>query len=113
MSATHDHHALTPRRELATLLMLGAVQFTHIVDFMIMMPLGDELMRRFGISPAQFTHLVASYGFAAGLSGLAGGFVLDRYDRKRALLLLYTGFGLSTFACGFAMSYTTLFVARI
>jgi len=113
MSATHDHHALTPRRELATLLTLGAVQFTHIVDFMIMMPLGDQLMRQFGITPAQFTYLVASYGFAAAVTGLAGGFVLDRFDRKRALLVLYTGFGLSTFACGFATTHHALLAARI
>ena len=112
MSATADH-ALTPRRELVTLLALAAVQFTHIVDFMIMMPLGSQLMRQFGISPAQFTHLVASYGLAAAVSGLAGGFVLDRYDRKRALLVLYAGFGVATFACGLAPTHHWLMAARI
>lgn len=111
--AVDQHHALTPRRELATLLALAAVQFTHIVDFMIMMPLGSQLMRQFEITPAQFTHLVASYGLAAGISGLAGGFVLDRYDRKRALLILYAGFGVATFACGLAPTHYTLMAARI
>ncbi|MBI5771616.1 MAG: MFS transporter [Verrucomicrobia bacterium] len=113
MSGEPPHHALTPRRELATLLALGAVQFTHIVDFMIMMPLGSQLMRQFGITPAQFTLLVGAYGLAAGISGLAGGFVLDRYDRKRALLILYAGFGLSTLACGLAPTHHTLMAARI
>lgn len=110
---TADYHELPPARERATLLALGAVQFTHIMDFMIMMPLGSHLMRVFGISPAQFTQLVAYYGFAAALSGLAGGFVMDRFDRKRALLVLYTGFGLATLACGLAPTHHALILARI
>ena len=73
------HHALSPRRERATLLTLGALQFTHILDFMIIMPLGAQLMSVFAISPAQFAHLVAAYGLSAAVSGLAGGFVLDRF----------------------------------
>jgi predicted MFS family arabinose efflux permease len=77
-AAPADHHALTPRREFATLIALAAVQFTHVLDFMIMLPLGPQLMRAFDLTPAQFTHLVAAYGLAAALSGLAGGFVLDR-----------------------------------
>ncbi|HWA84589.1 MAG TPA: MFS transporter [Opitutus sp.] len=107
-----DHHALSPRRERATMLMLGAVQFTHIVDFMILVPLGEQLMREFGITPAQFTQVVAAYGFAAAFSGLAGGFILDRFDRKRALLVLYAGFGLSTLACGVAPTHHLLLLGR-
>jgi len=105
-------HLQSPGRERATLLALGAVQFTHMVDFMIMVPLGEQLMRAFAISPAQFTQLVAAYGFAAALSGLAGGFVLDRFDRKRALLILYAGFGLATVACGLAPTHSALLIAR-
>ncbi|MEO5957506.1 MAG: MFS transporter, partial [Opitutaceae bacterium] len=100
------------RRELATLLALAAVQFTHIVDFMIMMPLGSQLMREFAITPAQFTHLVASYALAAAISGLVGGFFLDRYDRKRALLVLYAGFAIATLACGLAPTHHALMAAR-
>ncbi len=113
MSAAEQHHVLTPRRELATLLTLAAVQFTHIVDFMIMMPLGSQLMREFNITPAQFTHLVASYALAAAVCGLAGGFVLDRYDRKRSLVVLYSGFAVATLACGLAPTHGTLMVARL
>ena len=61
MSATIPDHHLTPERERATLLVLGAVQFTHFLDLMIKMPLGGQLMRAFNISPTQFTHLVTSY----------------------------------------------------
>ena len=113
MSAHAQHHELPPGRERATLLTLGAVKFTHILDFMIMMPLGAQLMKAFSISPAQFSHLVASYGIAAAVSGFAGGFLLDRFDRKRALLVLYAGFGLATFACGLAPTYPMLLLARL
>lgn len=112
-AAPADHHALTPRREFATLVALAAVQFTHVLDFMIMLPLGPQLMRAFDLTPAQFTHLVAAYGLAAALSGFAGGFVLDRIDRKRALVFVYTGFGLATLACALAPTHATLLAARL
>ena len=113
MPAAGQHHALSPGRERATLLMLGAVQFTSVLDYMIMMPLGAQLMRVFQITPAQFTQLVACYGLAAAVSGFAGGFFMDRFDRKRALLVLYTGFGLATLACGLAPTHHWLMVARL
>jgi MFS transporter, DHA1 family, inner membrane transport protein len=113
MSGSPQHHELPKSRELMTLVALAAVQFTHILDFMIIMPLGAQLMRVFQITPAQFSHLVASYGMAAAVSGLAGGFVLDRFDRKRSLLILYTCFGIATFACGFAPTHHALLAARI
>src|ERR1044071_9293771 len=103
MSGILQHHELPKGREISTLIALAAVQFTHILDFMIIMPLGAQLMRVFAITPAQFSHLVASYGIAAAVSGLAGGFVLDRFDRKRSLLLLYACFGAATVACGYAL----------
>jgi predicted MFS family arabinose efflux permease len=105
-------HAQTPGKERAILLMLTAVQFTHILDYMIIMPLGSHLMRVFGITPGQFSHLVAAYGIAAALTGFTGGFFLDRFDRKLALLTLYTGFGLATLACALAPTYHSLLIAR-
>lgn len=113
MSSGGHHHALSPARERATLLTLGAVQFTHILDFMIMMPLGAQLMEVFRITPAQFSQLVAAYGLAAAVSGFAGGFMLDRFDRKRSLVVLYAGFGLATLACALAPTHVTLLVARL
>lgn len=108
-----EHHSLTKSRERITLLTLAGVQFTHVLDFMIIMPLGAQLMRVFNLTPGQFTVIVASYGCSAALSGLAGGFVLDRFDRKRSLLVLYTGFGLATLACGLAPTHHWLIAARI
>ena len=103
----------TAARERLLLTTLAAVQFTHIMDFMILMPLGSQLMRIFDISAAQFSYLVASYSVAAAATGFAGGFVIDRFDRKRALLALYSGFGLATLACALAPTYEVLLGARV
>lgn len=99
--------------ERAVLLTLAAVQFTHILDYMIMMPLGPGLMREFALSPAQFSHLVAAYGGSAALAGLAGGLFIDRLDRRRALAWLYAGFALATLACALAPTHATLLAARL
>jgi len=102
-----------PLNERRLLVTLAAVQFTHIMDFMIMMPLGASLMRVFAIEPEQFSRLVASYGLSAAASGLLGGFVLDRFDRKTALLWLYFGFSVATLGCALAPTYGWLLAARI
>lgn len=105
--------ALSASRERAVLLVLAAVQFVHVLDFMIMMPLGPELMSRFSIGPAGFARLVAAYGLSAGVTGLAAAFFLDRFGRKRALLVLFSGVVLATVACALARSYEALLVARL
>ncbi len=112
MSAAHSPSApvLSERTILIT---LAAVQFTHILDYMIIMPLGGGLMREFGLSPAQFSHLVAAYAGAAAIAGLLGGLFLDRVDRKRALVGLYLGFAVGTLACALAPTHPTLLAARI
>jgi len=103
---------LEPFTERLLLLSLGAINFTTIVDFIIIMPLGPQYMRVFSISPAQFGIIVSSYAISAGICGIAAGFFLDRFDRKRALLTLYTGFTLGTLFCALAQTYHTLVAAR-
>lgn len=98
--------------ERALLLTLSGIQFSHILDFMIMMPLGPLLMRELGISTHEFGLLVASYSFSAAVSGLLGATFVDRFERKRLLLVMFVLFGLATLACGLAPSYATLIVAR-
>ena len=83
------------------------------MDFMIMMPLGPQLMRMFQITPQQFGLVVSSYTLSAGISGFFTAFMIDRFDRKRFLQLLYAGFLLGTFACGLAADYYALLAARI
>lgn len=100
------------RSDYLLLAILAAVQFSHIVDFMLMMPLGPQLMRIMKIDPAQFSLLVSAYTFCAGASSLLSAFFLDLYDRKTALIVFFCGFALGTAACGFADSYESLLVAR-
>jgi len=103
---------LTPQRERYLLLTLAGIQFSHILDFMIMMPLGPVLIKAFGISTHQFGLLVASYSFSAALSGLLAATFIDRFERKRLLLVMFGLFGLATLACGLAPGYATLLIAR-
>lgn len=99
-------------KERLLLLTLAAAMFTHIMDFMIMMPLGPQLMRIFDISPKAFSFLVASYTVTAGVSGFFAAFFIDRYDRKKTLLFVYAGFALGTLACAFAPTYGILLFTR-
>ena len=104
---------LSPKRELWLLLTLAGIQFTHILDFMIMMPLGPQFTRIFSITDAQFGMLVSAYTLAAGASGLIAATYLDKFDRKKLLLALYVLFGLATLACGLAPTYYSLMLARV
>jgi DHA1 family inner membrane transport protein len=111
-----DHHPggkhWTPARERMLLLTLAVIQFTAIVDFLIIIPLEHQFTRVFNISPAQFSFIIAAYGISAGISGLAAGFFLDRFDRKPALLWLFLGFALGTLLCALATSFYFLLAAR-
>jgi predicted MFS family arabinose efflux permease len=104
---------LTPSRERWLMLTIAGIQFTHILDFMIMMPLGPQFTRLFDITDAQFGLLVSAYTLAAGISGLAAATYVDRFDRKRLLLTLYVLFALATLACGLAPGYGFLMMARV
>jgi predicted MFS family arabinose efflux permease len=107
-----DQALRRPMNEWFLLLMLAAVQFTVAVDFVIMMPLGPQLMRVFAIDTPAFNFAVSAYGGAAALSGLAAAFFLDRFDRKTSLLLIYAGFAIGTLLCALAPTYRTLVLAR-
>lgn len=104
---------LTPLRERGLLLILAVIQFTHVMDFVIMMPLGDQLRKAFSIDARQFGLLVSAYTFSAGICGFLGSFFIDRFDRKTALLTLYAGFIIGTFSCAIAPTYGILMTARI
>ena len=112
MPAPLSHPARAPH-ELSLLLTLATVQFTHIVDFMVIMPLGPQFMRLFDVGPREFGLLVSSYTFAAAASGFVAAFWIDRFDRKRALLALYAGFIVATALCGLAPTYGLLVATRV
>ena len=101
------------RNERIILFLLAALNFTHILDFIIMMPLGNYLMPQFNISARQFAFLVGAYAISAFCSGIVAAFIVDRYDRKKVLVVCYIGFMLGTIACGFAPTYNLLFISRI
>jgi predicted MFS family arabinose efflux permease len=103
---------LDETRERWLLIVLMLVQFTSIVDFMIMMPLSPYLMNALDIGPAAFGALVSSYSLCAGLSALLAASLADRFDRRDALLVTYIGLSLATLACAFAPNYAALLVAR-
>ncbi len=95
------------------IVLLALTQFTIVLDFMVMSPLGDFMIKALHISPGQFGIAVSAYAFSAGISGLLAAGFADRYDRKKLLLFFYSGFILGTLACGLATSYTFLVLARI
>jgi DHA1 family inner membrane transport protein len=100
------------RNEKIVLFSLAAIQFNHIVDFMIVMPLGPKLMRVFEISPEQFSLLVSMYTLMAGLSGFLASFYVDKFDRKSNLIFMFVGFIISTALCGLAPNFGWLMGAR-
>jgi len=116
LPAADTSDSLVPKiqiREGWLLFILAAIQFTHIMDFVIMMPLGPQLMRVFEISPKEFGFIVSAYTFSAALSGFISTLFIDKFDRKNALLLLYIGFIIGTFCCAIAANYEMLLLARL
>ena len=101
------------RNEKFILLLLAAVNFTNILDFMVIMPLGNFLMPYFNISAGKFAMVVAAYNFAAFFSGIVAAFVVDRFDRKHVLIFGYVGFLIGSFLCAIAPTYWLLMAARV
>lgn len=92
---------------------LAFLQFTVILDFMVLSPLGAILMPELSISTSQFGLVVSAYAFSAGASGLCAAGFADKFDRKKMLLFFYTGFIVGTVFCGIAGNYQTLLFARV
>jgi len=101
------------KKERIIIILLAAINFTHILDFMIMMPLGNYLMPHFRISPQQFSFLLASYPISSFASGIMMALFADKFERKSLLLITYAGFIIGTTACGLVQSYELLLVSRI
>lgn len=104
---------LFTRYQVFLIAVLAFMQFTVILDFMVMAPLGAMLIPELDITPEQFSHVVLAYAAAAGFSGLLAAGFADKYDRKSLLLFFYIGFIIGTLFCGLAPSYELLLAARI
>jgi predicted MFS family arabinose efflux permease len=92
---------------------LAITQFTVVLDFMVLSPLGAQLLDELSITPKQFGWVVSAYAFSAGASGLLAAGFADRFDRKKILLFFYSGFIIGTLLCGLAPTYHLLLMARI
>lgn len=103
---------LTAYQKIA-IFILAITQFTVILDFMVMSPLGDILMKSLSMKPSQFGFAVSAYAFSAGISGLLTAGFADKFDRKKLLLFFYFGFIAGTVFCGLANSFPMLVAARI
>jgi len=101
------------RYQVFVVALLAFLQFTVILDFMILSPLGAILLRELSITPSQFGHVVSAYAFSAGVSGLLAAGFADRFDRKKFLLVFYAGFVGGTLFCGLAPNYELLLAARV
>ncbi|HEV8079650.1 MAG TPA: MFS transporter [Chitinophagaceae bacterium] len=99
--------------QVVAIILLSLTQFTVVLDFMVMSPLGDMLMKSMSLTTKQFGFAVSAYAFSAGISGLLTAGFADRFDRKKLLLFFYVGFIAGTLFCGLANDYPTLIAARI
>ncbi|TDW44611.1 putative MFS family arabinose efflux permease [Flavobacterium sp. 270] len=100
-------------KQIIIIAILALLQFTVILDFIIISPLGDILMKTLDMTTAKFGFTVSAYAFSAGISGLLAAGFADKFDRKKLLIFFYTGFILGTAFCALATSYETLLFARI
>ncbi len=113
MSENIKKEQVFTKYEMFLIAILAFLQFTIILDFMVLSPLSAILLPELDITPAQFSLVVSVYAISAGLSGLLAAGFADKYDRKKLLLFFYTGFIIGTFLCGFAPDYNSLLIARI
>jgi predicted MFS family arabinose efflux permease len=113
MSKLKSESDVLSLNELKLVLLLAAIQFAHILDFVVIMPLGPTLMDYFQISPAQFALLASSYNFSAAISGIFFGTIADRFDRKVLLNCFFLGFIVGTFLCAMSSEYEYLLASRV
>ena len=118
VSATAKPSAGTPAAAFSSyqkfvVAMLAFLQFTIVLDFMMLSPLGALVMPALNITPSQFGLVVSTYAFSAGLSGLLTAGFADRFDRKKLLIVFYAGFVAGTLLCAIAATYPMLLVARM
>ena len=110
---THHHSDKFTPYQVLVIFLLAVTQFTVVLDFMVMSPLGDMLMKSMNLKTSQFGMAVSAYAFSAGISGLLTAGFADKFDRKKLLLFFYIGFIIGTLCCGLAHNYLMLIVARI
>ena len=112
MSSSAPQQQFT-RAQWLIVLLIGAVQFVNILDFVIVMPLGPDFAKALGIGESHLGYVGGAYTGAACVSGLLGSLFLDRFDRRKALALSMLGLVMGTAAGGLAFDLPSLLVARV
>ncbi|TAF99349.1 MAG: MFS transporter [Cytophagia bacterium] len=100
-------------KEKIIIVLLASINFTHIIDFIIIMPLGPQLMRKLKVSPQEFSLIVSVYTISAAITGFLSSFFADKFDRKKIVLIGYFFFLTGTLLCGLSQNYLSLLIARI
>src|SRR5688572_870627 len=113
VTESKQNQRIFSRYEVFVIAVLTFLQFTIVLDFMVLSPLGAQLMQELKITTAQFGWVVSAYAFSAGISGILTAGFADKFDRKKLLLFFYTGFIGGTLLCALAPDYYSLLVARI
>src|SRR5690606_28813551 len=113
MNQTSANAPSLTRYQILVIVILAVTQFTVVLDFMIMSPLGDILMKSMHLIPSEFGLAVSAYAFSAGFSGFLTAGFSDKFDRKKLLLFFYVGFVFGTVLCGIAHTYWFLVAARV
>lgn len=113
MKKSNSNQRVFTSYEVFVIAVLTFLQFTIVLDFMVLSPLGAMLMDQLSIPPSRFGLVVSAYAFSAGASGLFAAGFADKYDRKKLLLFFYVGFMLGTLFCALAPTYEFLLLARI
>ncbi|EJO67837.1 MFS transporter [Leptospira kirschneri] len=111
--SSHPIRNIHVKSEPMLIFVLASIQFTHILDFVIMMPLGSYFQESFHINPQEFSLLISAYTYSAFCAGIVGALLIDRFNRKSAAIFLYSGFMIGTAFCAIADSYIFLLIARI
>jgi predicted MFS family arabinose efflux permease len=113
MINTTEPPAKFTKYQIFIVVILALLQFTVMLDFMVLSPLGAQLLTELNINTKQFGMVVSAYAFSAGISGLLAAGFADKFDRKKILMFFYTGFVIGTLLCGIAPDYNFLLMARI
>lgn len=95
------------------MLLVGAVQFVNVLDFMMVMPLGPDFAKALDIPTSQLGLIGGSYTAAAAIAGIIGSKFLDRFDRRSALAVAMLGLVLGTIGGGFAVGLGSLMLMRV
>lgn len=100
-------------QERRAVLVIAAVQFVNVLDFMMVMPLGPDFAAALGIPTSHIGYVGGSYTVAAAVAGLLGSLFLDRFDRRKALAVVLAGLVVATALGGLAVDMETLLGARV